>query len=338
MVGVVIFKDFETGSFEKMTITCFRGDSYADIEREREFCSYGVSDDGFCIDVISSTPEAFCPGYTALKEVYDGARKFFFDNIHCTVAEFIKQGQDISFRLRSGKNGVYAPTDIRNIWNNGNKDIYSLCSTSENKKPLYLSLLCDVLNFCMHSVFDAEEEIFSFSGTGIYINESVFLGNPGFSCGKRKRRHLVNLKKCHRISFPLQEAVFSSTGHRLIREYRILRKNILDIVQTVVFDKGSAREIFDRIRDLPGDSRILTYTDVFYEELTETLRVFTYAFDAVSHIYYIGIKEALRLIVCGDGSDDGLSSRAAVLSADMKLRSKLPNPDFYTSRGNALWK
>ena len=43
MVGTIIFKDFETGSYEHMRVTVYNGYAYADIDKSGSFSSCLVS-------------------------------------------------------------------------------------------------------------------------------------------------------------------------------------------------------------------------------------------------------------------------------------------------------
>lgn len=344
MVGVILYKNFETGSYENMTVTCFDGESYADIERQKEFTSYIVSESGFCIRKTASTSDAAPePKAGDIREICEKAWEFFCNNSHCTVAEFVKAETEISFRYRSGKCGVYAPVDIRNIRCAPSENIYALCPNTKDKAPLYLSLLCDMLNFCMNMLFDAEEQVYDFSGNGVYINTSVFLKKfpsvVGFAGrNSRRRHHKINLAKMCKKDICIESGTSSLTGHRIITRYRFLRKNALDIVCKTLGRVRRASDVQKILLTLPDCRDIHDLAEDFVQELTEALGVYTYVFDAKSHIYYIGIKEALRLITCGEETNDTLAQRAFALSANMKLRSRLPNPDYYTSCGKAVWK
>lgn len=337
MVGVVIFKDFETGSYENMTVTCFAGNSFADIERNGDFVSYLVSARTIKVRLIAGTEDAsFCPSYTELRRICGEAKRFLCENSYCTVAEFAGNDTDISFRFRSGKCGVYAPVDMRNLRNLKTDDIYALCGEVKDKEPLYLSLLCDVLNFAVQFLLGAEEEIYGFSGTGIYINTSVFVQkiHPAGKFSKNKnryRRHKIDIRKAKKVSFDMEtEAVPFTAGSRIINRYRSLKRSALELVSSD-FTKS---ELFR----LPQSEKLHCLAEMFYDELKDMLTVYTFAFEARSHIYYIGIKDALSLITCGESMAEPLAKPAGVLSANMKLREKLPNPDYYTSSGKALWK
>lgn len=337
MVGVVIFKDFETGSYENMTVTCFAGNSFEDIERSGEFVSYLVSAGTIKVRFVAGTEAAsFCPSYSEIYRICSEAKRFLCENSYCTVAEFAGSETEISFRFRSGKCGVYAPVDMRNLRNPKADDIYALCGEVKGKEPLYLSLICDVLNFAVQTLFDAEEEIYGFSGTGIYINTSVFLQK--FNLSKkipknrnRYRRHRVDIRKTKKVSFAVEtESAPSTTGAKVINGYRCLKRNVLELVSDIF--------TVSDLLDLPKSEKLHSLAEVFYEELKDVLRVYTFAFEARSHIYYIGIKDALSLVTCGESMAEPLVKPAGVLSANMKLREKLPNPDYYTSSGKGLWK
>ena len=84
----------------------------------------------------------------------------------------------------------------------------------------------------------------------------------------------------------------SLTGHRIITRYRFLRKNALDIVCRIL---GRARRTCDVqkiLLTLPDRIDLHSLAEDFVQELTEALEVYTYVFDAKSHIHYIGIKDA----------------------------------------------
>ncbi len=320
MVGTVIFKDFETGSYENMRVTMYGGNSYADIDRAQEFssCIVSLERKSAVYDVLTSD-NAPRLSMKELFELCQRAREYLYTHDWVTMADFAVSGTDILFRCRSSKSGIYSPIDIHTIFDIGSRHVYKLCF-EDDSAYLNLSVRCHAVNYCLKVLLGIEDDVFGISGRGVYMDVSLI---------KAKRAYTPKLKKTDGL-----DASFSPCTHshmELISSFRSLKLRALERAKRSFFKSKSLAEICLQIME---DEYIKRASREFTDELLDYLYNYDFCFEAKSHIKYISIHDALYLIMTPDASDD-IAKRAASLSANMKLRQELPCADYYDGRGRA---
>ena len=130
------------------------------------------------------------------------------------------------------------------------------------------------------------------------------------------------------------DAAFGPCTHshmELISGFRSLKLRALERVKRFSFKNKSLAEVSLEIIE---DENIKRASHEFTDELLAYLENYDFCFEAKSHIKYISILDALYLMMDTGASYD-IAKRAANLSANMKLRQKLPCADYYDGRGRA---
>ena len=320
MVGTVIFKDFETGSYETMRVTVYEGNSYADIDRAREFSSCVVSLEGrsAVYDALSSG-NAPRLNMKDLFELCQRAREYLYKHDWVTMADFLTDGTDASFRCRSVKSGIYSPIDIRTVYDTERQHMYKLCF-EDDSSYLCLSARCHVANYCLKMLLGLEDDVFGISGRGVYMDASLIKAKSSYAAKIRK-------SDC-------KDAVFGPCTHshmELISDFRSLKLCALKKIKQSYFKGKSLEELSLEIME---DEYIKSASQEFADKLLDYLGNYDFCFDAKSHIKYISISDALYLMMDTGASED-IAKRAAALSANMKLRKKLPCADYYDGTGRA---
>lgn len=341
MVGTVIFKDFESGSYERMRVTVYDGHSYEDIDRQGSFSSCLVSLENNKIVYDAVFGEA-APRLTMnrLLDLCQRARQYFYKNEWVTIADFCVSENEISIRSRSSKSGIFAPIDVRTLFDFKTRRIYRLCMESE-ESYLGLSVRCAVVNYCLKKLFDTEDDVFGISGRGVYIDASLFKGcrrSVDFLALCDDVRKLIKTKKTRKLdmncTLPEEtELAPKEMPHmNLISEWRRLK--LCSHAQMCKKYLGSRLSAAEICIDILEDADIKRRAEEFTCILTELLENYEFYFDAKSHINYISIDDALSMLTDADASDK-IAERAASLSANMKLRKRLPCADYYDSHGKA---
>ncbi len=351
MVGRIIYKNFETGSYEKMLVTVFDGISYSDMEKNTEFSSYLVTffENRIQKQYASSDAAPRCTMKQILT-ISRKAREFLFRNSHVTVAEFAGDGENIRIRAASSKSGSYSPVDFPAVFTKGVRDVYKLTAEFKGTTHLYRSLCRDVLNYCVSEIFDIEDEMFGISSVGMYANVSLFaFSKEALSAAKiprelcelmktpRKRRHMINPSRIRDV-FPVpEESRRVLPRERLVHDFRFLRYKVLKTALGFMPKPMSAPQIAEFILSLPCNGEIISCVEEYYDELREFALRFEYVFEAKSHVDYLELEDVFRLAYREDSADE-IVKRASALSANMKLRCKLPCPPYYDSLGEAYWQ
>lgn len=344
MVGTLIFKDFETGSYEYMRVTMYEGASYKDIERESEFssCLVSLERKSVSYDLITSD-KAPRLSLHSLLTLCRKAKEFLYENDYVTIADFCINDNGIDLRKRSSKSGIYAPVDMRAALDPGAYDVYRLCRVEQEDTHLGLSVRCTLLNYCLGRLFDVEEEIFGISGRGIYISCAAFAHDAAsmkmLSLPKNMRKLIKTKRRRHcvprRTKVSLTQIICAAHTQphlRLIFSWRRVKLSALSYASRKLSNCMKCR--LDFALSLIDDGYISGLARDFCTELREYVSNYDFCFKSKSHADYISVADALYL-VADINSAEQISQRAAALSANMKLRDKLPCPDYYDSYGRA---
>jgi len=350
LVGRVIYKNFETGSYEKMRITIYDGVSFSDIEREPILKSYLVNiTTGKVVCDFASEDKVINVSLLKINEIVCEAKRFLFDNVHITVAEFVCLVGEIKFRAFSSKCGTYSPPDLRAVYDARINDIYMLCSENSDEDYMTKGVICKFLNQAITEVFGSEDEMFFVSGKGIYINISLFAHSRSAldSLGvredlkkaiktKRKKRHMLSFVPSLSCGDELRGQPLNETRYNLIS---LMRSHMLKICRYVYENavglktkSETARFIFD----LADDEYVLSVASDFAQEMSDAALLYRFGFKASSHINYLDADDVLALYA-GTEPISKIAERAAAISANMKLRDLLPCPLYYDSYGKAYW-
>ncbi len=345
MVGTVVFKNFETGSYREMKITAFQGKNYSDIGVGDFFsCRVNLSDRSIIYDFKSKEDITF-HSMEEILLVAEKARLYLYKNPYVTIAEFCLNMDECIFRTVSFKCGVYEPPDIKTLF--GDSAYYMLLGEFEGKSPLWMSVFCKGINFAVSRILNTSERFVSFSSKGVYLNLSLFKKRDLIGRVRGLKRILYIAKKCKE---PLE-----------LKARNTVPVSVYDYRGTTAFDKlvyslcnfecsmfnlfaelmSKARFRKERVEILFNCTRIgeaIKLTDELYPELlefSESMYVYGYL-EAKAHAASLDVKEVLFLgSVSGDAGKIALTAKAS--SVNSKLLSKLPCAPYFDSDGTAIW-
>ena len=344
MVGTVIFKNFETGSYRDIILTAYDGKNYADIGKG-DFFSCRV-----CLDEKSIDYEYMSSDNVGHRDMFDiffvaeKAREYLYKNTHITIAEFCFDRDECVFRPKSFTCGVCEPVDFKALFNNGG--FYMLSGNYAEKSPLWLSVFCEVINFCVQKSFGVSIGVFGYSGYGVYLNISAL--ESGFLSGVEKRFiDLAKRKDCFKIDFKLKNSepltyigtTPGTAGERILHGFSSLKCKGENHFSEKLKNISDKSEFFHAVKDLATDEYLVGLCDEFAHELLEFgCFCFEYGYiTARSHVSTLTFREIMLLNV-GILKREDVAPLAGARSVNRKYVNSLPCPEFMDSDGTAYWE
>ncbi len=349
VAGVIIFKNFESGSYENIRVTMYHGASFADIKRGEEFssCTVGLEAGYVHYDFVSSDRAPRC-GMRQILGIAKAAREYLCDNPHVTIAEFCQSHGEINIRHVSVKGGVHEPVDFRTLFDSDVQDVYRLCRDNSDGTYLYNSLLCETLNYCMRSLLGTEEGLFGHSGGGIYVNIGLLAHSKSamevldipkhirsLIKTKRQRAHMPKLSSPNRTVVHTDGSPSGNARRNVIHSLAYLKCSALEYVAETAPQNGSEADMARFVTNMPCDERINFLVHICAEELRDFARGFEYLLKAKSHVDFLTPQEILCI---AEEPELFVAETAHARSVNGRLSSKLPCPPYYDSRGKAYWK
>ena len=350
MVGVVIFKNFETGSYADVRITMYEGSSFSDIERQEAFSSCTVNLDKkiFKYDYISDDTAPVI-GMDAALELAAKARAYLYEHPYVTLAEFCVSGTECKFRPSSVKGGVYAPADFQSVFKHGS--FFMLCTDCKAHTFTWVSALCEGINFALQMIFNTSAQIFTSAAGGVYIDLMGYMYSRkvrryldlpeniiNVIAGSGMPGHRISLKPIHTDEITPEGGLSAGPRARIIYLYRSYKCRVHNYIADMFRKPLSPEQVMELIISLPADEEIKHMTDEFAGDLSEyTGRYHDYGYvTAKSHADMLTVREALSL-----PNDISLmktvSQIAAARSSNMKMYKNLPCAPYYGSDGTAYW-
>ena len=349
MVGIIILKDFETGSYSRVRITAYEDDSFSNIGNG-DFSSCVVEPDKgtFAVDYKSCDHSRVVTMAEAFKLTED-ARRFWYSNREATELEFCFSTEESKFRIHSTKDGVYSPPDLQNLFKGDS--FYKLCGEFKEDSFSQNAVLCDTLNYSVQRLYNTSEAVYAVAGVGVYINLVPFADCRGALSalavsGKIKtliksaaKLHGININPC--LSMPEEmeyaDEFVSRSGHRLINQFRNCKIKVCKRVYDIL--KNNPEHFIVVLTKLCNDPEIKRLTKEFSLEFEDFCsKFYDYGYlEAKSHTRCITVREALAILSdtpCSKEISSGVSAR----SANLKFQQKLPGAHYYGSDGRAYWE
>ena len=344
MVGKIIFKNFETGSYEYWRITAYEGTSYADIMRGEDFSSCLVSPDGgfFECDYMTSPDSPRC-NLSQIERLCRAARELLQEDVLVTMADFCIDEGSLKIRKSSYTAGLYEPVSFVPIFSRERKALFKLCAQLDYGTYLEHSAMCFVLNYCMRKLYDIEEEVFGLSGKGLYINAALFASDRasvkflGIPSDMRrlmgsKRRGNLRPRRAKTVDIPreLMQIKNPSPHERLLADLCRAKRDALCMAYQKMHSsklKGASLALY-----ICEQEDIIQIIHNFAAELVEYVSNYEFFFDAPSHIKYLSLEDALCIASETDLSDR-IFKNAAARSAAMKYMERIPSSDYIDSMG-----
>lgn len=344
MVGTVIFKNFETGSYRDIILTAYDGKNYADIGKG-DFFSCRV-----CLDEKSIDYEYMSSDNVGHRDMFDiffvaeKAREYLYKNTHITIAEFCHVGDECVFRPKSFTCGVCEPVDFRTLFNDGG--FYMLAGSYPEKSPMWLSVLCEVINFCVQQSFDVSIGVFGYSGYGVYMNISAFAA-PVISGVEKGFKDLAKVKNCFKINFKLKESESLSylgdapktASERILYDFSSVKCKAANYFVKKLKSITDKSEFFDAVKNLASDEYIVPLCDEFADYVLEFgYFCFEYGYvTAKSHVSMLTLREIMLLNI-GILKKEDIAPVAGARSVNRKYVNSLPCALYIDSDGTAYWE
>ena len=346
MVGTVIFKNFETGSYREMKITGFDGKTYTDIGKGEYFsCTVNLDERSIVFDRKSSEDITF----HSMDEIFlvaQKAKRYLYRNIYATVVEFCLNMDECTLRTASFKCGVYEPPDVKSLFNNS--AYYMLIGEFRDKSPLWLSAFCDGVNFAFHRLFGTSERFLFFSSAGIYINLAVFPKGilSGRVTGKSRIRYICSKRDSSRefnVVNTGPASVYEFPGgtpsDKFIHSICSYRCTMSNLFLKLISKQNSIVEKLGIMFDCTHISEAVRLTDDIYPHLLEVShKFFEYGYlEAKSHSTSLTIGDVL-LMASLSGNRENLALKAKATSVNFSFLAKLPCPPYFDGDGTAIWE
>lgn len=362
MVGVILIKDTETGSYRNIRITVCRGSHYTDIDL---FGSYAT----YTLDIVTReilhrhASDDSAPRLT-LFELYtiaDAAHKYLYDNLRATQLWFKWQDAKPVFKTVSAAEGVYSLPDLHNMYTQS--AIYVICKNpGENEGPVFTpltgSVICSALNFAACKVLSAPVKLYYYSGGAIYADVGVFLKTPFLRYHLKKS--MDDWLKCSKLLFELYresgKAAFSKvpsisfSGLKPLRQkrendnydatgaLRTAKIQTYGLFNDVLGKSKSMRRVIDAFIRMPYDENFL---EIIYEakesflQLGERLVEYGYLTEEKYIEFYT--EDELVLSARSAALRSRLPDTAASRLKNYRLQSKLPPPHLIDCFGKAIY-
>ena len=348
MVGIVILKDFETGSYSHVRITTYKGFSFADIGKGAfSSCTANIENRSMTLSYKSAedAPVISVPDALGIAEK---AREFVYNEQGATELEYCFTNNEIKFRIHSCKEGVYSPPDTQKLF--GGKSFYKLCGKLEGRTFSYAAALRDGLNYAMTVLLNTSEAVFGLSGYGIYINIALFTKDKGAlkelnltgdiynAVKKVVPDTYVKLKEPGNVIHSRADIYAASERQRIINLYQNYKGDVCSKVYDLLSGAHTSGEMMKRVLSLWKNREIEELTGEFTSELKLfCIRFYDYGYlDAKSHSEILTPREALGL-AWEPGRNKEIAKRLSARSANLKFFAGIPCAHYYGSDGRAYW-
>lgn len=344
MVGTVVFKNFETGSYKNIRLIAYSGTGFAHIG-EGEFFSCLVNVDRKSIVYEDSLPQEG-PERVMSRVLFvaQKAREYLYQNPYVTIAEYALNGDECKFRTVSVKCGVYQIPDFANLF--FDSAFYKLISQKPDKSFLWCSTLCELMNFAFQKTFSTSLWVYSHSGYGIYFNISCLparilkkmnlpiktvldiLGKSSHRVKLKGPGKSVNLPEYKPVLHPYRKLITLASQTKLKAAQRL---------QSLIKDKKGACKVWQVASNFADDEYIVGVTDALVQEMSDYAA--NYAqwgyLDAMSHKDCLTFREVFAI-----SSDAELiktiSQAAFARSVNHKFLKKLPCSEFFDGDGSVI--
>ena len=344
MVGTIIFKNFETGSYGEMILTCYGGKNYADIGKGDFFsCRVSLENKAIYYEYMSCEDIEFRDMFDIFAVAHK-AREYLTKNTHVTIAEFCFDTMDCVFRPKSFTCGVCEPVDFRTLFNNGG--FYMLVKSFKEKSPLWLSVFCEVINYCVQKSFDVSVDVFGYSGYGVYLNISAFEKRV-LSEVPEKFRSLADAKDCFcvRKLSPNTDfgekptPVLKTETERILHGFSLLKLKSAKHFGEEIIPVFNKKDVFGMVKSLAKSTFVESLCDEFVSSLLEFAAFcFHYGYvEGASHVKMLTFKE-IMLLNAGILRREDVAVSATARSVNRKYINSLPCVPYIDSDGTAYWE
>lgn len=352
MVGIILLKNTENGSYRYFRITVCEGEHYSDISTDNPFITYEFDFLKRCINSVfrSENSENLYFPLADLYRIYDGAVTYLFNHTEAVQLLFKYREGHADFKINSTSEGVFQVPDYSNLFRK--QGLYLLCGgIDERISPFEGSVLCGICNCAVESVFNGANRIFYYCCGDMYADVSLFLrrrlskrllrlamtNEKGLyksvceiykksGCIKARREipHTLRMKEIKNFDF----ADAGDTPSHLIEVYRYAKFSAQKYLQSS-FENGFLNSKYVRkLFELPHDSRITELARKCCDEFvscSEKLSLYGY-FENPELIKYTDVNLLLTSFADANARSR-LNFTATCSKKNYRLISAVPPPE-----------
>lgn len=177
MIGVILLKNDENGSYRYVRITVYDSIYYENMGNGAALTSYVL--DTFSMHAEKTLTDGFNSPELNILEIYrlwDEAKKYFHGHPTATQFRFKYDNGEFEFSSPISSNGAFGvPNPVQTLYRCG---LYVLCEGDNNGlTPLEASVVCDLLNFAFGTLYGTGCRIYGCACTSIYADVSPFMKN-----------------------------------------------------------------------------------------------------------------------------------------------------------------
>jgi len=193
MVGIVLVKDFFTGSYTYVKLAIFEGSSFSDINYESPFSQYVVDIENR--EIVSKIPSSTVPvevSYLDLMSLCDESLVFLAKNPYAVSFEFKRENDKTEFRVVPTNQGSFVMPDLYNFFH-GNAvyfpvEIYTFKTGNGSLRAnsLEADVCCELINYTLHALSDEITAIFYQSGGTLYLDIAPVIKNKSLRPSLKK--------------------------------------------------------------------------------------------------------------------------------------------------------
>jgi len=344
MVGIILVKDFITGSYRYPKIAAFSGVSYSDINYEKAFSEYVVDIENKKIIskklALQKNEEIT---YFEIIKLCDEYMKFLVSNPYAVCLEFKQNDGKTEFRVLPTNQGNFVLPDLYNFLH-GNS-VYFPIETYKFKtgngsfrsNPLEANICCELINYAVHTLIKGMPNIFYQAGGTLYLDVCPVINNKFLRTPLRRylSKYPAAYKKLlefykqrqKKISHELPTMPFAvkskaclsveetTTDTQFKKLVNDLRKAKIDVLNIAVkqFSNSKGEELIENLFEFAHNKDFVEIKTMIYKE------IFNYAEKLVEH-KYLPDKNSINYFTVSDIlATEFSASKRASLSTEAKL-------------------
>ena len=334
MVGIILLKDIQTGSYAYTKVVVFNGSNYSEINYEKPFSEYtiNIKKQKIVSKNISSNVEVT---YFQLVSLLEKAHDFLFLNPHAVCLQFKISQTDTEFRIIPSKQGSFCLPDLYNFAY-GNAVYFPLKTftfKTQNGQiranPLEADVCCVLLNYALQSLGNKSDVLYYQAGGTLYVNLCCIIKN------RFLRRHLKSTlsSKTYKLALKLYkendskkisalfgnlkagnfvtdfEATPAQTEYEALINKSRAAKLSTSVVAAAYFSNVNSETLVKNIFNIINDEKFIEIKNGYYEKiLSYGRRLFLYkhipkkdylnylmVYDIISSEFDIRLRKTLSL-------------------------------------------
>lgn len=184
MVGIILLKDFITGSYRYPKMALFSGMSYSDIKPEKSFSEYVVDiETKKIVSKKLSLQKIDDVSYFELMNLCNEYMNFLVSNPYAVCVEFKANNNKTEFRIVPTSHGDFVLPDLYNFLHSNalyfplETYTFKTGNGSLRSNPLEADISCELINYAVHTLVNGMPNIFYQAGGTLYLDICPVINN-----------------------------------------------------------------------------------------------------------------------------------------------------------------